>query len=238
MPEDMRAAVSELVDLVYERNDWGTDELELKVDEISVLFSVVCHAGFEPEAVVPGLIRPIDRDDDGSALGYGPAINPHCRHKVVCENGRDNEIATGWLDAIVGNILTTTGFAVYGEHRQQCREAAINMVAKMVEESVPLKPIQLNALGDYLCEPNPNYRSTFGSSVFFAQHTRDTSELPVGNNIGVHGICSGRFGRHRTTKDFDAIVCPVCCLRVSIPASIGTYGDLRRHRSILLVEKP
>ena len=194
------------VDLAL-KHDWSKIK-ELPADEVQILFATVSAAGFEPTKVVPGKLVGHYRDQDGSSTGETYPINSTCPYKVVSRKGDDHYFATRWLDCVLRR-------ARIGIDRQQLIEA----IRHEIERSVPLKPIQLSADGDFLREYPPS-----GDS--FMDHTRDDREL--GSCVGVHDYCNGWIDRTGATKMHNALVCRRCHLRVLFPKDIKTYGELRQ----------
>lgn len=197
------------VDLAL-RHDWNRIK-ELSADEVQILFAIVSAAGFEPTKVVPGKLIGSYLDQDGSGNGKTYPINSVCPYKVIGRDGDDHYHATGWLD----RVLYFVYFARRGADRQECIEA----IQHEIERSVPLKPIQLTADGDFLREyPHSN--------GYLVDHTRDDHKFSC--CVGVHDYCNSWMDHTRATKTHDAIVCRGCHLRVLFPKEIKTYGELRR----------
>ena len=57
--------------------------------------------------------------------------------------------------------------------------------------------------------------------------TDETEESPM--SISVHGRCRGFVDRKDVSNSHDVLKCRACFLRVYVPKSVQTYGDIRRH---------
>lgn len=56
----------------------------------------------------------------------------------------------------------------------------------------------------------------------------DGNILPKANcTIGVHEFCRGWIDRQRIAPLYDVVLCRACGLRLAIPNTISTYGQLR-----------
>lgn len=200
--------VAKFVDLVLSKN-WKEIN-ELSEEETETILRVLSDAGFEVDTLVYGNLKGYYRDQDGSALDSYP-INTLCPFIVKDQERKRSYSATQWLDCILQKIVTV-------ERNRTNRDTIRKLIQKEIERSVPMKPIQLTAEGDFLCEYPPN--------GCLAEHTRDNDKLP--SCVGVHKICNGWVDRRRTTETHDVLVCRQCHLRVLIPKEIQTYGELRR----------
>ena len=197
--------------LKYQRSKWR-EVKELVPDEMELLKAVVAAAGFEPKAVAMGWLKGHYADTYETYQ-----INSVCPVKVAGEAG-DDPIATGWLDALLRNVLFLT--ARSGNRHWLARETA-----KEIRRSVPLRPIQLTPQGDYLLEYPP---SRFGiGPQYLVDHTRDNNNLPTGC-VGVHRHCNSWVDRVGATETHDALACRGCNLQVYLPREVQTYGGLRR----------
>lgn len=89
----------------------------------------------------------------------------------------------------------------------------------MKKSSTPMIPIQMTREGDYLTE----YPSFIPD-----HHTDEFNEAD--DCIGFHDVCSGFVDRKITTQDGGGVIlCRSCSLRIYVPKSIITYGDLRKY---------
>jgi len=190
-----------------QKHQWSNGG-KLSPEEVSILFAAVSAAGFELSDIVVGQLRGNYSDGCGGSSEKTFAINGTCPYKVIRNDGEDHYRATGWLDSVLSLALTK------GDSQER-----INAVQHEIERSVPLKPIQLTAEGDFLKENSP-YRE------YLADHTREDSKLE--RSAGDHMYCGGCMDRKRATETHDAIVCRSCHLRVLFPKEITTYGELRR----------
>lgn len=196
------------VDLV--KRDYNWSEIKTLPDnEIQILFDLVSAAGFEPVKMVPeklwGKIRGQDGDTGGTYI-----VNTTCPYKVVGQDG-DHYLATGWLEHIFSHVRRNVA-EDYNE--------LIRFIAREIERSVPLRPIQLTPLGDFLLE-YPSRRDGY-----LVDHTRDKHPLP--SCVGIHDCCNGWMDHKRATKTHDVLVCRNCFLRISFPREVKTYGELRQ----------
>lgn len=174
--------------------------------EVLVLFEAVSVAGFNPKEVVPGKLIGDLLDQSGGRTGETYKVNSLCPYKVVAEDGEDDYAATSWLDSRVQWVVANP------KHHTDI----VEMVARQIEESVPLEMVRLTSEGDFLRE----YPST-------CKHERDEDALR--STIGVHNLCNGFVDLVGTSQTHAAIVCRNCCLRIVVPKGIRTYGDLRRE---------
>ena len=81
-----------------------------------------------------------------------------------------------------------------------------------------LQPIRLSGDNDVLLEPVIRRGEV---------HTSDEDVLTAGV-VGVHNLCRGEIIYIKISQNRNVLACPRCFLRVVIPESIKTYGDLRR----------
>ncbi|HEC66688.1 MAG TPA: hypothetical protein ENI23_15535 [bacterium] len=86
-----------------------------------------------------------------------------------------------------------------------------------------MTPIQLTKEGDHLLEYPPSVEGW---------HTEESSDLSL--VLGLHDICMGWVDFNQTTKTHFALVCRRCKLRLVIPLTIKTFGQLRKHFNKLL----
>ena len=56
-----------------------------------------------------------------------------------------------------------------------------------------------------------------------------TEESKLEGRIGIHAICGGFVYIHRVSLTHKAIFCMDCCLRITVPAEVKTYADLREY---------
>ena len=205
-PTDNTLIAELFVDLLDSHRQAWTNNTELPRHEMQILFEVVATAGFNPKMIILGRLV-----DEGNFT-----INRFCPFKVIDQKGKDDYLATGWLDCMFTRALRN--------QRTEDRAQIIEVVKAEIERSIPLEPIQLTEQGDHLCEYPPSVR-TFGPK-YLISHTRDTSE--IGSCVGVHEHCDGWVDRREATALHDALVCRACSMRILFPKDVKTYGDLRK----------
>lgn len=201
------------VDLVRKHEkEWPTIK-SLPEEEEQILRKVLTEVGFRYEALTPGRLVGHYCEQDGSSTGETFPLNELCPFKVTFKrDGRveDHERATQWLNG----LMKTAVFSSAWIRRKEREEAALE-VARDMEKSTPLPPIQITGEGDALEDYSP---------PGFDRHSRDENEF---NSTTRHGYCGGYMDRRHSNPENDVIVCRQCYLRVSIPNKIKTYGELR-----------
>lgn len=204
---------TEVVEMVTQHK--GAGKWELTEKELLVLTNLVFAAGFESQMVVPGILYGWNVDQDGSKLDQYQ-FN-HFPYKVIASDGTEDFGATGWLQDAV-NLVSSVGYR--GDR------TLVEQLIHEIDESVPLKPIQLTREGDFLREypPRPHELAAFN---YFVKHTRDDGVLS--SCVGIHSYCGGWVDRHGATATQHALVCRACGLRIYFPKGIRTYGDLRQY---------
>lgn len=58
-------------------------------------------------------------------------------------------------------------------------------------------------------------------------HDTDKSELPFGGPIGSHEACKGSIVLKTSSTKYNVLLCKYCELRIVIPNTVSTYGELR-----------
>lgn len=53
-----------------------------------------------------------------------------------------------------------------------------------------------------------------------------TTRFPM---VGEHAICGGIITFHQSSDSWDVLLCSKCGLRIMVPNSIKTFGDLEKH---------
>lgn len=197
---------------------WGKNTMRLTKEELRTLHAVVKAAGFNPQKVVLEQGYGYNRDQDGSALGKF-VINETCPVCVKNASGILNKTSTGWLNELVGCVASKLG--------QQSPEAeCVTWVVNEIVRSVPLVPIRLTVLGEFLQENPPSMR---GSS-FLVDHVRDEDSFTdCGGDVGVHSFCKGLLAFRQVTRQENVLHCRACGLRLHYPISVTTYGALRAY---------
>lgn len=97
----------------------------------------------------------------------------------------------------------------------------LNQRAEEVPSQLDL-PADLDALplGEYPFEEmRSNDPESYGASMFRAE----------GKMLGDHAVCGHRLSLVKISATYRAIACARCALRVLLPMSVVTYGDLRAH---------
>lgn len=201
------------VNLILKYEDWDR-VMELSTEEKQVLFETVSTAGFKTKDFLHGRIY-IPYTDSGEKC----PINSFFPFKIIDQEGKDCEFATGWLDCAVQRVFC-------GAIRSsEPREKLIRILALEIERSVPYQPIQITVDGDFMSEFPPRLHN-YGFR-YFVDHTRDDSRLEF--CVGVHEHCGDHMDRQGATETKDAILCRKCHLRVLFPKEIKTYGALRQE---------
>jgi len=209
--DDANEIAIAFVDLVGEC-DQKTWKFHDEAYATAVMLTLVQSAGFKATSVMPGMLRGNYLDQDGSKTGETYVVNSF-PYKVLGSNGNDFG-ATIWLDAqfhpVRGNGMGLTRLEI------------IENLVRAIRDSRPLTPIILTDVGDALRE-YPVERVT-------AKHHRDDDSMATGTGcVGVHDACNGFVDRRGASTTHDSLNCRGCNLRICIPKSVKTYGDLRRH---------
>lgn len=198
------------IEMVSKYNKNQSDKIQPSREDEQIIFELVSAAGFKASHVNTGRLLGKYFDQDG-ATGETYKINSHCQFKVVNSNSDDYYFATGWLDCAW----------------RVANDKDIDRLKEEIERSIPFAPIYLTSEEDTLVE-NPPRTTDLARYEHFVDHTKDVSKLPF-LSIGIHNYCDGAVERIRTSEKFSSLVCRKCCLRVTIPAEIKTYGELRQH---------
>ena len=186
---------------------------EISAGEINILFTAVATAGFEPKAIHPG-----QAFETGSGRGGdcpSTPVNTYCPYYVLGQNDDygDNP-ATKWLDKTIHFVASNATTPL---------DILTKKIAKAIEDSMPLEPIQLTPEGDLLIE---HWRRD-------EAHARDDNN--IGSVVGTHKYCGGMITRGRATENADALLCGHCPIRVLIPKETETYGMLREYCANILM---
>ncbi len=192
----------DFVDLAM-KYDWRETE-KIEDQEIQVIFDTVDAAGFNPGQIVPGKLV---------YQGTNPCvINEYFKFQVIRRN-KPHYFATGWADCAVRRV-------VFGSKKKESHNRLVEVISQEIENSIPLLPIQITPEKDMLREPNP--KMPLIGFRYFVKHTREDDIISTGC-VGVHENCNGIIQRVSETM----ICCTKCGLKVLIPISVRTYGDLR-----------
>jgi len=89
------------------------------------------------------------------------------------------------------------------------------------QSETPLVPIVLTTAGETLRE-YPSFAPT-------GEHATDADSLFTQHRVGIHDVCGGELDIREVSATHSAILCRLCRLRVTVPKTVVTYGDLRRH---------
>jgi len=79
---------------------------------------------------------------------------------------------------------------------------------------------------------NPIVLTSFGETITGYPGSEETDDSKLGgccSCIGVHDVCEGFVDIKEISTTHKAIICRECHLRVVVPASIQTYGQLREY---------
>ena len=80
-----------------------------------------------------------------------------------------------------------------------------------------IEPIVLTKKGEILLDDMPDL------------NRKDETSLP--SQVGIHKFCLGFIKIIKVAKEWKALVCERCNLRVLFPANISTYAELRKYFS-------
>jgi hypothetical protein len=210
---DVTDVATRFVDLALRYSDWNKVKVEdLHGDEVSIFLETIRAAGFGDVKIIMGKLVGRERDCDGRYSGETWQINETCPYKVTSSEGVDHHPASVWLNGLMGVVKSST-------QQDLNLQQIIERVQLEIERSVPLKPIQLSDVGDFLLEYPPS------NTMTFPDHSKDDNKLS--SCVGIHEHCHGWVDRKRTSKTHDVLVCRSCFLRIVFPAEIKTYGELR-----------
>ena len=184
-------------------------ETKLNIDQQNqVILELLRYVGFKVSHLVyePSTIHL--RDDDGSSSDEIRVLNKNSNIKVF-DDEEEHQKATSWLDEI---------WHLVGQPAKYVLELGEKLIAlsKAIEESVQLEPIVLTEYGETLREC---------SARLPEHHIHDKDKLK--SIVGTHDICSGYLDLKPVSEHSNAIVCRSCHLRVVIPKTITTYGEIR-----------
>jgi hypothetical protein len=208
------------VNLILKYENWREVKNILE-EEIQVLFELVSTAGHNPKQIVPGRLFEDIYDEQGRATGEKSPVNYLCPYKAIDQNDSDNFFATGWLDCALRRV--------FGCKKIESKDRLIKVIDAEIVRSVPLQPVQITVVGDFLREYPPKKR-TFAFN-YFVDHARDDSILQccVGIHESLQKPCNGWMERFSDTDTEDSIICQKCHLMVLFPKEIRTYGGLRQE---------
>jgi hypothetical protein len=192
------------------------DDPEPPASHARRLFATVTAAGFKPKMLELGILKGHYADGDGRRTNDTFNINSLCPYKVVREDGTDDVFATGWLDCLVR-------FTSHPVQKETSARTLVADVACRIDDSNPLTPIQLSAVGDFLIE-EPVRPRELDPYPYFVKHVRDEDTF----RAGIHQYCGGFVTTRRTTSTHEVVICNGCHLRIPIPLGAVTYGDVRK----------
>ncbi len=75
----------------------------------------------------------------------------------------------------------------------------------------------------------PIVLTSFGETLRGYPGSNAGDEGKLGSCIGVHDVCDGWVDIKEISTTHNAIVCRGCSLRIVVPASLKTYGELRTY---------
>lgn len=200
--------VADFTALVY--SPAWISKTELSTHALDIVAQLLCKAGHDVGTVAYGRLHGEYRDLDGSRTGETYPINSDCPLKALAPDGKNNYRATEWLEVLYRRIRS---FLTSGVEPT----IAEKEILRMVLDSRPLPLIMLTSDGDSLRECD------HGGS-----HTRDSHTLSS-SAVGIHDCCHGFIDRRQISMSMDVLICRACYLRIPIPRSVKTYGDLRQY---------
>lgn len=214
----MKNAVRRFVDLVLKhRGKRSQMRMRLKGitdDEKDILLELVRLAGFMPDELVIGKAL-------GTLVGEVEPkeylINNVCPFKVVDSRKETLYAATGFLNCAIWNVGAPKVL------RKRRYEELVDYIVSVVKDSIPFEPIKMSYDKDDYMICFVRYSSSLVKPPFFIRRPKDNDTMP-NLIVGVHSGCCGIM--YRDPKE---ISCARCGLKVSVPAHVFSYGDLRRH---------
>lgn len=214
----MKSAARRFVDLVLKHRGtrsqmrmhlkWITDE------EKDILFELVRLAGFMPDELVTGKVFGT-LTEGGKSKEF--LINNVCPFKVVDKRKAALYGATGFLNCAIWSVGAPKVL------RKRRYEKLVDYIVSVVKDSIPFDPIKLSQEKDDYLICFTRYGSSLVKPPFFIKRLKDNDAIS-NFTVGVHSGCCGVM--YRDPKE---ISCARCGLKVSVPALVVTYGDLRRH---------
>lgn len=202
--------VVEMKDLV---SNFICGVLENRITNDTVL-NVLHLAGFTDADTISVDIHKVEgmESQQDGIVGTGKyyQVNMNSGLVVLCQT-KVLLMATYWLDGIWKYISDNHAI----DHK-----VLEGSVMDFIVNSVPLNPIVLTELGEALVE---HYPQGVGIRVV---HKRDKDMIS-----GVHAICNFQFEIRQVSKSHKALNCRGCMLRVVIPLSVETFGQLREYLS-------
>jgi hypothetical protein len=167
-----------------------------------IVLGVLRAAGFEAGRVSRRPAIGHYKDQGGSSTDETYSLN-----RVSGITVHELDVATVWLNEVWARV-------------RSCRDHEVGeYLDRIVAASRPLLPIVLTPYGETLREHPP--------SNAFGEHARDSTRLT--GCVGVHDVCGGWVDLRRASASHDALLCRGCGLRVIVPRTLATYGDLRLH---------
>lgn len=186
-----------------------------------IVEKILLEAGFESGGIAVYGLRGYYKDQDGSHTGETYAINRRSPFAVLSLSYPldDQGLASGkklqdhmfdyraslWLETLV---------QLADVHRddQKMEEAVANKIA----ETIPFTKIRLTPQGDMIRQHN-------GVDA----GTRDSDDLE--NKYLIHDRCNCFMDLKPCSDEWKVIVCRGCHLRIYIPTTTKTFGDLRNY---------
>lgn len=182
-------------------------------EQEQTILEVLRYVGFKATHINLGVSKGNFIDEDGRYTGETFDLNDVSQIKILNQDD-ENQVAEIWLNNL-WRVITPNGSNGYYLSRLT-PEGIVSALSEAIEKSVQLKPIVLTKYGETLREyPTDN-----------GNHTRDEQKLS--SVVGVHDGC-GWVDLKSVSQTHQIILCRACGLRVVIPKSLITYGDLREH---------
>lgn len=182
------------------------------------LITLLRFVGYEGvTAVQAGVITTPERDEGGDPTGRELPANT-ISNLVVYDGESINRSATFWLNSLWG---TSGPNRMVAWRSGEINQTWVDEVSASIERSIQLRPIVVSELGERLLELRDGIH---GDSVY-GVHSNDITKL----HTCVHDICGGVMGVKPVSLTHQVLICRGCSLRVILPTTIKTYGDLRQY---------
>ena len=160
-------------------------------------------AGYEIVVFEPGNVH--GRNITGPDESESYVANPITKLRVCSHD--DNTEPSIWLEQLTSRLS--------GVIRHQGREAAAEKLTESLSKPGPFKPVVISKFGETICE-------TFSQNL---THSGDDHSL----SLVTHMVCQCYVDLKSVSPSHNALVCRGCHMRVVIPKSLATVGDLRHY---------
>ena len=221
MPQNLTEIVEAFLNLI---NKLDSNAYQyLNNEEERVILNLLRATGQKPTKVTVESLIGCILDDDGRKTSQSYIINPRLRLCVHDCEGNISFAMSKWLEIFYDHSISYTP-------KNRRHPDNISILVKIIEESKPLTPIQLTHEGDILEEHYPHA----GLEIHHA-HVNDKTILS--KKLGLHKYCEGEIWRIRVAREYNALYCNSCHLRISFPNIIWTYGELRKYMAQMLATK-